>query len=493
MRFNNTLLKSLCFAFGLSVSLSASSRTYLEFLPDHEQWIEHSNYLMKYWLHPDAKGIPEGNFPTWRCDDGSLRNMKLCPGEVASEYTNKMLQISVLDWVRMQSRQTFAYGALFNLTGNKEALRLHKAGVRFLVEKARDPNGGFHNIMREGVPIDWPIEAPVNNSRLSRTPQDLSYALVGLAMNAYLTHDKEIIDVIMDTEKFIFDTYYDEKKGLLKWCFSETYFDKPEQLELVALLDQINAYMLLTWRLVPEASRPEWSAKIKKTVEDINRNFYDPKKGYFYGCIHDKKCFDIYNGRHMDYGHRIKSFWMEYLAAAGLGDQKLKEFAQTGMLRTLNEALASNGRDWFGDRNLHGADFWIYAELDQAALTLALDDKYNMPDTLRPWIKERTDTEYGELKGFGLKAYFWRNGFHSTEHALIGDILSSAIRYRACNDDKCRMNNLTELYFAPIGDISADMDKFTPYLFSGDIKNISNDDDIVKISFENVRIPERVR
>lgn len=101
--------------------------------------------------------------------------------------------------MRMQARQTFAYGVLFNLTGDEQALKLHKAGVDFLLKNARDPEGGFYSLMKQGKPLTADDHAlPVK--RLQRTSQDLSYALVGLAMNAYLTHDPEVIKVIMDSE-----------------------------------------------------------------------------------------------------------------------------------------------------------------------------------------------------------------------------------------------------------------------------------------------------
>ena len=125
----------------LSLCLSAQAKQNLEYLPTYEQWQDHTQSIMKFWLHADAKGVPEGNFPTWRCDDGTLRNQKKCKNENGNDI-DWINGLTGYDFVRMQARQTFAYGALFNLTGNKEALRLHKAGVKFLLENAMDKDGG---------------------------------------------------------------------------------------------------------------------------------------------------------------------------------------------------------------------------------------------------------------------------------------------------------------------------------------------------------------
>ena len=486
MTIKNIFMSAMCSAC-IMISNQCIAKTDLENLPSYETWLEHASYLEKFWLHKDARGVPEGNFPTWRCNDGTLRNQSLCPYE---RDIGQMQHLTGIDFVRMNTRQTFAYGALFNITGNKEALRLHMAGVKFLLEKIKDKEGGYHVLLEKGEPLGWPKDAPFTDYRLARTSQDLSYVLMALSMNAYLTHDKKIIDELIEAQKYIYDTYYDKEKGIIRWCFSDTYFDKKEQVELVAMLDQLNAYLLLSWRLMPDTYKAEWGEIIRKTIKDMNKNFYSKKLNRFYGCTHDKSCFDTENGRHMDNGHRVKTFWMEYLAALALNDNNLANFAKKGMIQTLNGALTKNKNDWYGDDLQRGADWWVYAELDQSALTLALSNDYDMPDTLNQWVHDFTDKEYGEIKNFGLKTWFWRNGFHSTEHALIGTILSNAIRAKQCTDDKCRNNNTTTLHFAPV---DSNDTNFTPYYYSGDITDVKRDGQTVSITFTNVDLPKAVK
>ena len=50
-------------------------------LPSGQDWINHaSEGLAPYWMMPSAQGEPIGNFPTFRCDDGTLLDVtNVCP------------------------------------------------------------------------------------------------------------------------------------------------------------------------------------------------------------------------------------------------------------------------------------------------------------------------------------------------------------------------------------------------------------------------------
>ena len=469
-------------------------------IPSKEEWRNQVHYIEKFWLHPDALGkMDPGEFPTWRCNNGNAVDGKECRIESLPKWVNGAQDEN---YVRMISRQTFAYGALFNLTGNPEHLIRHQAGVNFLMNKAKDPEGGFYSIFKDGT--------PVKNPRLSRTAQDMAYAVIGLSMNAYLTGDPEVLKTVAEARSYIYNTYYDDKQDLLLWVVKDSKEELRSQLELVAQLDQLNAYLLLTWRLVPEADRKQWTNTITHTVTMINRNFYDADKGIFIGSKNNP---DTVN-RHMDYGHRTKSFWLEYLVALGLDNQELKNFARDGMKRTLTAALQPSQKNWYEINHDWDASWWVYAELDQSALTLALTDDFIIPDTFRPLFDKYTDKEFGEWK-FGHKAHFWRSGYHSTEHALIGTILSDALRSKFCSTAECRSENETALYFAPLHPESM---HYSPYLYSGDITGVQDEasantalinilngnpvfkdvitfpkkNRIVRVTFNNVGLPKKV-
>ncbi len=481
--------------------------------PSPDEWLAHAKTLEKFWLMPDARGNPVGRFPTWRCDDGTLPPAgSACEekGKPAGAGKHKDFgKLTARDYVRMMSRQTYGYGALFNLTGNPEDLALHKAGVDFLVKYARDPEGGFYTFFEgdKGLP-----------ARNARTPQDLAYALAGLAMNAYLTGDPEIIGVIAEAEKYIFKTYYDPEREIFRWNTEAFEEDTPDRLDLVAGLDQLNAYMLLTWRLLPPELRKGWAADVETVVKSLNRHYYNEEEQRFYGCIENKECLVDGVARNSDYGHSIKSLWMEYLAGCGLGLKAMTDFARDGMTAVLGKALSAarynpktgetgdlpdspDLRDpygkpyefWHDSVRGNMASWWIWAELDQAAMTMALVAGREMPNTLRTFFTFE-DRDYGEIK-MGRKQGMWRSAYHSTEHALVGYILSNALNARekcAASDAECLDGYAVKLYFAPK---DPDAKKFTatPYLYAGKAgapEAVGNG--VVRYTFTDIRPPLRV-
>src|SRR4029453_10863167 len=89
-------------------------------LNEPEGWQGHLQQdLEPYWAMPEAKGSPEGNFPTWRTMTGALNNR-----------TDRK--------PRMLGRQTFGYAIEFLLTGDPEKLALALAGNRWILDHAWD-------------------------------------------------------------------------------------------------------------------------------------------------------------------------------------------------------------------------------------------------------------------------------------------------------------------------------------------------------------------
>ncbi|HAS6030871.1 TPA: N-acylglucosamine 2-epimerase, partial [Vibrio vulnificus] len=70
----NKVLSKVSFALCLVVN---SSNVYADSqplsLPSGEEWLTHAAQgLAPYWMMESAQGVPVGNFPTFRCDDGSV-------------------------------------------------------------------------------------------------------------------------------------------------------------------------------------------------------------------------------------------------------------------------------------------------------------------------------------------------------------------------------------------------------------------------------------
>ncbi len=110
-----------------------------------------------------------------------------------------------------------------------------------------------------------------------------------------------------------------------------------------------------------------------------------------------------------DYGHAIKSLWMIYHTGQLVKDESLVNFAKTNAGRLLQEGYDADSGTWtsapFLDENgkvVRNLDkkWWIYAELDQVAGTLSLEEpsyaeKY-LRSTVNWWFDNMVDqTNHG--------------------------------------------------------------------------------------------------
>ncbi|HEX7646029.1 MAG TPA: hypothetical protein VF450_01315, partial [Noviherbaspirillum sp.] len=99
-------------------------------LPDGSIWLKHARQdLIPYWTQPAAEGDPVGRFPTFRCHDGSAY-IATSPCPELSHAPDWIKSELGRNYVRMQSRQVFAYAMAFHLTGDVSLLRLAQAGAR---------------------------------------------------------------------------------------------------------------------------------------------------------------------------------------------------------------------------------------------------------------------------------------------------------------------------------------------------------------------------
>ncbi|MBW3596015.1 MAG: hypothetical protein KY475_01930 [Planctomycetes bacterium] len=472
----------------------------IEALPSGKRWTVHVyRDLLPFWTSAAAVGEPEGAFPTFRYDDGAvvdptrpLRDEYRRLGASHPWITNRLDR----KYVRMLSRQTYLYGVGYHLTGDPRLLALAKAGVDEIFATAMESDGSFASWFERGQGQPGPE---------FRTSQDLSYALLGPSFYYYLTRDEDVLRRILKAKRYIFQAYGDpERPGRLRWINAD-FVDPPDehrrsQQELVALLDQVNAYMLLLTPILPERTREEWRRDLIALAEKIRDDYYSEDLNVFWGRIDAPEHRQL-GGHHVDFGHTIKSFWMLYLIGQHFDRQDLVEFARPRAIRVLEEAYLPEMKAW-GEKKLqdgaiqHNRVWWIYAELDQMAATLMLDEtlRDEMASYLAPtydyWFSELVDHEHGEVwhmidaqtgeREFP-KVHLWKNGFHSFEHALVGYITGQAARGRP-----------VELYYA-FKNGPADTE-IQPYYYRAEARQVQREEHVGqnrqarwRVVFNNVR------
>jgi mannose/cellobiose epimerase-like protein (N-acyl-D-glucosamine 2-epimerase family) len=416
-------------------------------LPTLDRWRHHlTDELLPFWTTPEALGTPVGNFPTFRCNDGSLlRRDAPCPELARPGWIQPELG---RDYARMKSRQTYLYGVAFHITGDERYLEYARAGVAWLRAHAYEHDtGSAVTYWVDGTPGPPPDQ---------RTTQDLAYAQVGLAFYYYLTRDPEVLSDLLRLERHIMTRYWAPSAappgGALRWVLADG--DKPGEArreELVAQLDQINAYMLGLAPLIEDAQVARaWRDDLVRLARVIQHQYFAPELGMFWGAVHDPALKQL-GTDHTDFGHSIKALWMIYLTGQLTGERALVEFARPLVAPLLARAAQPSGCWASGLRASgeldRGSQWWVSAELDQAAATLAVREPTAAPyagylaASYACWFSRFVDhkdhevwpfvpadfTEASFADGGPPKLFHWKNGYHSLEHVLVSMITTASL------------------------------------------------------------------
>jgi mannose/cellobiose epimerase-like protein (N-acyl-D-glucosamine 2-epimerase family) len=237
---------------------------------------------------------------------------------------------------------------------------------------------------------------------------------------------------------------------MLRWVLADgdTPGDALRQ-ELVSQLDQINAYMLLLAPLIEdERTAAAWQRDLVVLARVVKDQFFAPELGMFWGTLHEPRKLGT---RHTDFGHSMKSLWMLYLTGQRTGERELVDFARPLIAPLLERAAQPSGCWASGlqaDGELdRGSQWWIFAELDQAAATLAGREPSAAPyvrylaNSYACWFTRFVDHRNHDVwpgvppdwtpatfeARQPLKMFHWKNGYHQMEHALVALITTAGL------------------------------------------------------------------
>jgi len=257
----------------------------------------------------------------------------------------------------------------------------------------------------------------------------------------------------------------------------------------------MNTYLVLLTPMLPEPFQSEWKASLLQLCHVMIDQFYSPGERLFFlsGNRPEDKALATAG---TDFGHNAKALWMIRWTGLITGSAHLVAFAEDNARVLLPRAYLDDCGCW-ADGILRGGaldvdkSWWIFAELDQLAGTLALRDPTFLQYLARAydyWFRHFVDPVYGEVwNGVDGKTHAplrqlpkqwqWKNAYHSFEHALVGYIVGQQLH-----------GELVTLYYAFPGDPPASVQ---PYYFSGTMQGVelATDDQgrqTQKITFSNV-------
>lgn len=420
------------------------------------RWVQHwTEDIEPYWVTDVALGTPVGNYPTFRGMNGALQG-------------------SSRRYPRMMGRQIFAYSAGYLMTGDPALLADAAAGVKWLREHAidRDKGGCFAQLESDGSSVSG-----------VRTSQDLAYCMLGLAAWYYVTRDPAAETDLLAARDLLFSPggFWDASHSRVIDALdadmtNEVDVENDGGWELVAQLDQINAWMLLTQPVLstPER-RAQWLADLRTLGQTMVDRFF--QDDWFWGVSTNKGKFGT---KHVDFGHGMKSVWMLRAIDQRLPDHPFAELVARVAPKLLDRAWdEANGR-WAKRPTSataveYGNDWWQAAEADQLAATLdmaGVSQEARLVETQAHWLSDYVDGKYpvrevipsvkrdgtpvyGWPPGDTAKCNEWKNGYHSSEHALILSIVGA-----------WREGSEVALHFA-VPDAQAADFIATPYIFHG--------------------------
>ena len=420
-----------------------------------ETWKTHYvEDIQPYWTDPAALGTPAGNYPTYRTMTGA-------PTAPTTRYP------------RMIARQIYTYAMGYALTGDVALLGRAAVGVDWLERHALDPAGGcYATLDANGVP----------DTAAPKTAQDQAYCALGFAAWFFVTRDPDAEQAVLSLRDLLRDpaAYWDEdggriRDGLTADLRTEVDVDDDGGWELVAQLDAINAFMLL---VQPVLTSPERRVQFLDDLRLLGTAMVEHfhADGTFWG-VHNR--LGEYGARHADFGHGLKSFWMLLQIDKRLPDHPFKPLLEAEMGPALARAYDAQNGSWAkrptGATTVeYGSDWWIYAEADQTAATFNLRDHTWTPRLERTWAGWRRDyvdrsRDVREVipsidrqgawvwdwtDDDNAKCNQWKNGFHATEHAVVGYVLGAHLE-----------GTPAVLHFAPVE--RPDDFLAVPYVFEG--------------------------
>lgn len=416
---------------------------------DPKVWRDHLvNDLMKFWMKPEVKSLDGDLFATYITNEGkklpeneedwspefkAAKNSPVMGSLITPEY----------NFVRGHSRQTYAYGIAYHMTGNHEYLEMCKKGAEALMN-AVDKNHGLYT-RQERKSGKW-LEP-----REQRISQDLAYGITGLAMYYFITHDEETLHTILQAKDYIFRTYYDLGRELFTWYPMNRDMG---DVEIVAQLDQIYAYMMFLTPALPEPYQTEWKGHLKDIAELLITRFYSERYEFFWGTDNRNDGDDSkqLGTDHTDFGHSIKTMWLIYKIGLLVHETSYVTFAREKMDKILKEAYNTETKSWNRRYNADGSidqdkEWWILAELDQACEILTLHDPSYLNylnNTAKYWFDYMVDKKNGEIYHWVNasdnqpnieypKVHCWKTSLHSFEHALFGYMTAAEIKGKEFN------------------------------------------------------------
>lgn len=451
--------------------------------PTAADWRIHlENDLMRFWMAPSALGAPPGNFPSVRCNDGTLINYAApCP-----EANHPYLLSRVTTAVAL-SRQTYGYCMAFHMTGKRQYLLNAQAGVNYLRAYVIDRVNGGARTSRDDLTGQWDSDPAL------RTSQEIAYALLGLSCYARVTRDPTVRADVEAVKNYLFSKYYDPALGYIKWRLGGA---AANDAYLAAQLDML-PFILFILPDLSARQQAAWRNDVSLLADIMIRRFYSPSERLFFPFSNTPADLDLAQSP-TDFGLNAKANWNLRAIGRITGRQDLINFADAHAQPLFNRAFMPAQGTWASGLEAGGAligekTWWMHAELDQLAAVLSLQNAsyaWYLDQSYAYWLRVFVDRQYGEVwtsiaaesdqpVGFP-KAWFWKNAFHSVEHAYFAYMTSSqkqgtpATVYYALRSAPSKSSLQPAMFVGRLSGLTSSADPTFGRIYAASFRNIAH-------------------
>ena len=198
----------------------------------------------------------------------------------------------------MIGRHIFSYSVAYLMTGTEEYLDIAEQTKDFLLEKAWDTeHGGWYDVLnRDGTP-----DIRTRNMFIQ------TYALTGLAMYYFVTHDREVLEYIIETDRHLETAMLDSLNGGYYNVAGNDWQIIDPNKSFASQVAPVSGYLLYMYLATGDSVYLERSRKIMDWVSDRMR---DPGSGWILEYFDRNWSMLESDPDIINVGHNIEVAWM---------------------------------------------------------------------------------------------------------------------------------------------------------------------------------------
>ncbi len=330
----------------------------------------------------------------------------------------------------MISRQIFSYSVSYLLSGNKNDLERAEKAVQWLNDKAWDKEfGGWFDV----------LDAAGNTVDSAKTTFVQVYAITGLALYYFVTHDPQVLACIEQANNLLESKVWDQGAGGYYNVMNRDWSIKDSNKSFSSQITPVSGYLIYLYCTTHD---PKYLSQIDRILNVTTTNMIDKESGWVLENF-DKNWVSL-SGKEdkteINIGHNIETAWMLLRANALTGDSKYLNIAEKLSQTIFKYGVLKDKELWLTtvDRNSssvhHPNTYWwvqAYGNMFNLYWYHATGQKKYLDDFQKGailWDKHFMDKKHGDtytsIDTAGMvkdatKANRFKTSYHSMEHCLL--------------------------------------------------------------------------